>query len=262
MNFLPRTSPLVIITLVVLSTGLGSASGQAKKIGRTGPNSRDAAADAELARTRADLIQKMKESRAGAEKLVSLREEEVAKLTEQYKKRREFFYQGLISRAEVNQSELALAEAKAVLEADKRRITEQDIAISEALMREDLLRSPRSASGGHREMGALIRFDGDRTWTIADAPRIEKFFFQTFGRSLPISAYGQTAIHDHLQFDHSNGLDIAVHPDSQEGISLISYLRQSGIPFIAFRKAVTGSSTGAHIHIGRASPSLRAVTTR
>jgi hypothetical protein len=36
---------------------------------------------------------------------------------------------------------------------------------------------------------------------------------------------------------------------------LIGYLRQSGIPFIAFRNAVPGAATGAHIHIGK--PSLR-----
>jgi len=47
---------------------------------------------------------------------------------------------------------------------------------------------------------------------------------------------------------------VALHPDSREGQSLIAYLRQSGIPFIAFRGAVPGAATGAHIHIGQPSP--------
>jgi hypothetical protein len=67
---------------------------------------------------------------------------------------------------------------------------------------------------------------------------------------MPISAYGQTATHDRLGFDHRNSVDVAVHPDSPEGQSLMAYLKSAGIPFIAFRHAVSGSATGAHIHIG------------
>jgi hypothetical protein len=49
-------------------------------------------------------------------------------------------------------------------------------------------------------------------------------------------------------------MDVAVHPDSAEGHWLLSYLRRAGIPFIAFRSAVAGAATGAHIHIGQPSP--------
>ena len=261
MGFFRRTRALLIATLLVLPAWLGSVFGQ-NKVARTGSVSRDAPADAELARMRADVIQKMKDSRAGAEKLVALREKEVKNLTEDYKKRNEYYDQGLISRAEVNQIERALADALARLGEDKRRISEHDIAITETLMRDELLRLPNLANGGYSDTGTLIRFNGDPIWSLAGAPKIQKFFLQTFGRGLPISASGQTAIHDRLQFDHRNALDIALHPDSQEGLSLISYLRQNRIPFIAFRNAVAGSSTGAHIHIGRPSPPLRTVVTR
>ena len=84
-----------------------------------------------------------------------------------------------------------------------------------------------------------------------------KFFVQTFGRSLPVTALGQTATHDRLRFDHRNAIDVALHPDSNEGRSLLAYLRQTGIPFIAFRGAVPGAATGAHIHIGH--PSVKTV---
>ena len=262
MNLFCRTPPLLLVTLLVLPAWLGSALGQAKKTGRTSAISGDAAADADLARMRADVIQKMKDSRAEAEKVVALREHEVRKLTDEYQKRREFYDQGLISRVELNHTERARADAVNLLEGDKRLISEQDIAITEASMRDELLRLPGLAVGAYSETGALIRFNGDRIWSIADAPKIQNFFFQTFGRGLPISAYGQTGIHDRLQFDHRNAMDVALHPDSREGRSLISYLRQSRIPFIAFRNAVAGSSTGAHIHIGKPSPSLRTVMTR
>ena len=48
-------------------------------------------------------------------------------------------------------------------------------------------------------------------------------------------------------------LDVAVHPDTAEGRALMAYLRAASISFIAFRSAVPGAATGAHIHIGPAS---------
>jgi hypothetical protein len=216
-----------------------------------------APADAELARLRAEVIEKMKESRASAEKLLAIHEEEKTKLTTEYQRRREFYSQGLISRSELNQVERALAEAIVRVEEDKRWLTESDIAMTEATMRDELLRLPDLARGGYSETGTLVRFNGGASWSLADAPKIEKFFLQTFGRGLPITAFGQTATHDRLRFDHRNALDVALHPDSNEGRSLLAYLRQVGIPFIAFRGAVPGAATGAHIHIGN--PSVRTV---
>lgn len=227
----------------------------------SGPRSlsyrKPAPVDAELARLRAEVIEKMKESRASAEKLLAIHEEEKKKLTTEYQRRREFYSQGLISRVELNQVERALAEAIVRVEEDKRWLTETDIAITEGTMRDELLRLPDLARGGYSETGTLVRFNGEASWTLADAPKIEKFFLQTFGRGLPITAFGQTATHDRLRFDHRNALDVALHPDSNEGRSLLAYLRQVGIPFIAFRGAVPGAATGAHVHIGN--PSVRTV---
>jgi hypothetical protein len=73
---------------------------------------------------------------------------------------------------------------------------------------------------------------------------------------LPISAFGQTKVHDRLGLDHRTAIDVAVHPDSAEGHWLMQYLRQAGFPFIGVRGEVSGSSTGAHIHVGAASPRM------
>jgi hypothetical protein len=81
-------------------------------------------------------------------------------------------------------------------------------------------------------------------------------------RPLPVSAYGQTALHDRLGFDHRHALDVAVHPDTSEGRALVAFLKAHGIPFIAFRTAEVGASTGAHVHIGSPSPRKPAVKTR
>ena len=129
------------------------------------------------------------------------------------------------------------------------------MAITEYSMRDELLRLPTLAVGGYAESGTLLRFNGGAPWSVADAAKVESFFLKNFGRALPISALGQTATHDRLRFDHRNAMDVSLHPDSKEGQSLLSFLRQSGIPFLAFRNAVPGASTGAHIHIGK--PSAR-----
>ena len=240
-------SSLIVPSLVVT----GQEKPKQSKI-RSG---RGASADAELARLRADVIEKMKESRAGAEKLLALHEEERKKLSEEYKRRQELYRQGLISRAELNQVARALAAAILRTDEDKRWIAESDIAITEASLRDELLRLPNLAIGGYSETRTLVRFNGGAPWSLNNAATIRKFFSQTFGYALPITAFGQTATHDRLRFDHRNAMDVALHPDSHEGRSLLSYLRRAGIPFIAFRNAVPGAATGAHIHIGK--PSTR-----
>jgi hypothetical protein len=209
--------------------------------------------NAELARMRAEVIEKMKESRASMEKLLAIHQENSVKLALEYETRRRLLERELISKVELREAELALEKTVKDMEQLKRWIIEDDIAITEATMRDELLRLPALARGGYSESGTLVRFNGGGLWSLADAPKIERFFAQMFGRALPITALGQTGTHDRLRFDHRNAMDVAVHPDSSEGRSLLSYLRQSGIPFVAFRGAVAGASTGAHIHIGQSS---------
>jgi hypothetical protein len=225
---------------------------QNKSLARVAPRANTAAA--ELARLRADVLEKMKESHAGAQKLLALHEDEKKRVYDEYLKRRELYYQGLISRVEVAHAERALATAITRVDEDKRWLAESEIAMTEASTRDIILALPTLGSGGYSESAAFIRFNGATLWSLADAHKIETFFTQAFGRALPISAYGQTPTHDRLRFDHRNALDVAVHPDSSEGQSLLSYLRRAGIPFIAFRSAVAGAATGAHVHIGQPSP--------
>ena len=73
-----------------------------------------------------------------------------------------------------------------------------------------------------------------------------------------MSAYGQTALHGRMGFDHRNALDVALHPDSPEGRAVMIFLRMNDIPFIAAWGAVPGQASGAHIHVGQPSPRLLA----
>ena len=100
------------------------------------------------------------------------------------------------------------------------------------------------------------RFDGDGAFTATDFRRVESAYTVHFGKPLPVSALGETAVHRALGFDHRNRVDVAVHPDQPEGVWLREYLSQNRIPYFAFRQAVPGKATGAHIHIGPISPRL------
>ena len=99
-------------------------------------------------------------------------------------------------------------------------------------------------------LGPVVRFAGTGIWSLVDADLVAEFFENRFGRPLPVSAWGQTALHDRLRLDHRNAFDVAVHPDSPEGRALMAFLRDQGVPFVAVRARMRGASTGAHIHIG------------
>lgn len=91
-------------------------------------------------------------------------------------------------------------------------------------------------------------------WSLADAAKVEKFFLSKFKRPLPLTAFGQSDLHTRWGLDHRNGMDVGLHPDSDEGRALIDFLRAESIPFLAFRGPVPGVATGPHIHIGNRSP--------
>ena len=58
---------------------------------------------------------------------------------------------------------------------------------------------------------------------------------------------------------HRDRVDVALTPDSDEGSWLRRYLESDDIPYYAFRNAVPGKATAAHIHIGP--PSVRILKT-
>ena len=85
---------------------------------------------------------------------------------------------------------------------------------------------------------------------MATFAHVEVDFEKQFGKPLPVSAMGETAVHRSLGFDHRGRVDVAIHPDQPEGRWLREYLVEKHIPYFAFRQAVPGKATGAHIHIG------------
>jgi hypothetical protein len=98
--------------------------------------------------------------------------------------------------------------------------------------------------------GLVERHDGAAVFTEADLGDMEQAFREHFGRPLPVSARGGSAVHRAMGFDHSGRFDIAVSPSHAEGVWAGGYLTEKHATFFMFRGAIPGKATGAHIHIG------------
>lgn len=143
-------------------------------------------------------------------------------------------------------------------ELDRAR-REYDLADSRARVCRELAAIAQLEAESGFESGPAARvdgFQGTASFTLEDFRRVQAAFETRFGSELPVSALGDTAVHRALGFDHRDRVDVAVHPDRPEGVWLRRYLDRERIPYFAFRGAVPGKSTGAHIHIGPASPRL------
>lgn len=182
-------------------------------------------------------------------KLLAAYEQEQSKLRAVVIEKRSRHGDGEISKSEVVQAEQSLVAVLARIQEVRRLMAEAELAIAETEMHDESAPMTSLSSEGF----GPAPYRQSELWSLKQARGIETYFYQTFGHNLPVSAFGQTATHDRLGFDHRDAMDIAVHPDSIEGKALINYLRRSHIPFIAFRSAVARAATGAHIHVGRPS---------
>jgi hypothetical protein len=211
----------------------------------------------EPVRARHELILAAREYRTKLDALSVLLERDVARAEEELVRRRSLHVRGVATRREVAAVETELDAAREHLGVTRSRIAEAEAVIVEAEAADVLAALPAARRRGNVATWAVIRSRGTREWSVQEISSVDVFFTREFGRRAPVSGYGQTALHDRLGFDHRNAVDVAVHPDSAEGRALIAYLRGAGVPFTAFRSAVPGASTGAHIHVGRPSSRLR-----
>lgn len=194
-------------------------------------------------------------STVSAQSLIDLQEAEVEKLTTNTDQLRELYSDGLIARNELEKAEQELTAAKARVEEARLQI--------ETKKAEELAKAAAAKTAKTFVKPTLMPLNKSATvmrstagsWSISGLSTVQQFFSGKFGRSLPISTIGQSATHNRMRWDHRNAVDVGLHPDSAEGRALIAYLQSQGIPFLAFRGAIPGVSTGPHIHIG--SPSHR-----
>lgn len=211
----------------------------------------------ELERLRDEFRKATNEYQALLKKQLPGLERNVTRAEDQRNKMSQLFAEGLVSKKELEASETALGEAKDEVTEINEAIATADSRIANTLLEAEAEKTLRKVKpiprGGMVSTSAMIRYNGGGAWVLSDAWKVQRFFLDSFKKPLPIAVFGQGAIHERWRLDHRNSMDVSLHPDGPEGQSLLNFLRTNGIPFLAFRQAIPGTATGAHIHIGRPS---------
>ena len=205
---------------------------------------------ADLARARVQLVDSAREYRASLERLLALQEALAARASDTAARRRDLHERGFVSGQELEESEGVAVRAWEQVGDTRRRRAKTDSVLAETLAAIEWARATPTTSV---TTPAVIGSRDGADLTDAAVDGLDRFFVLRFARSLPVSALGQTPVHDRLGLDHRRALDVAVHPDSAEGRAVIEYLQRQRIRFLAFWGIVPGASTGAHVHVGRAS---------
>jgi hypothetical protein len=235
--------------LIILTSLMLSVSGLAQR-----PATVEVKSANPPAKSTPDLAGATRQYKASLEALLPIYERALQAASLSFDERKELFAQGVISRRDLEASLQAKQEAQVQVEETRRQITESDQLLVEALTEPEPVKpaaSPRQPTIlRYRTTTAVKPYSNSGNWSLAQAAQVQSFFISMFGRQLPVSAYGQSATHNRMGFDHRNSMDVAIHPDSAEGKALIVYLRGNGIPHLVFRSAVPGAATGAHIHVG------------
>jgi len=211
----------------------------------------------ELSKLRDEFIKATNEYQALLKKQLPGLEKNVARAQDQLTKSSQLFAEGLISRKDLEASELALGQAKDKVTEISQAIANADSRIADMLLEAEAARTFKKIKpiprGGMVSTAAMIRFNGGSAWALSDAWKVQRFFLYAFKKPLPIAVFGQGSIHERWRLDHRNSMDVSLHPDGPEGQGLLNFLRTNGIPFLAFRQAIPGTATGPHIHVGHPS---------
>lgn len=206
-----------------------------------------------LANSRNDLISAVEKHKNAAEELLLLQETEINKAQEKHEQLRQLVADGLVARLELDESERSLNALRAKLETTRQQMADSDKVVAEIRAAEELAKSQGILSSARAKSlirPTILRYNGSMGWSLGNLGMVQAFFASTFGRVLPTSTVGQSLTHNRLGWDHRHAVDVALHPDSAEGRALIGFLQARGIPYLAFRGAIPGVSTGPHIHIG------------
>jgi hypothetical protein len=235
---------IVIGTVLLTVCALPAAAAPRSASSRRSP--------AELA---AEVVRTTVEYRAVVARALPGYEADLQEATETLEERESLYKLGLLPASYIAEAARAHSIARRNLDEARTAIEEADRIVFESSIQARLMKLPSLAPGGYDDTAALVRFNGRSRWSLQELPKLDQRFRAAFGRALPLSAVGQTNVHDRLGLDHRAAVDVAVHPDSAEGRWLLQHLRQAGIPFIGVRSAIPGSATGAHVHVG--GPSTR-----
>lgn len=83
---------------------------------------------------------------------------------------------------------------------------------------------------------------------------VSDWYKSTFKSDIPVKNLGASDFERKAGWEHSRAFDVGLHPDTDQGRQLISYLNSQGIPYSAFTGAISKGgktvATGPHIHVG------------
>lgn len=143
----------------------------------------------------------------------------------------------------------------------ENELSSREDALEQANKRAGLLREIAGMAHSEADAGspglAEEKTGGNHLIEPKELKALTLAFEKKFSEPFPVSARGMTAVHRALGFDHTGRVDVAVNPDSAEGIWLREYLDERAIPYYAFRIAMPGKATAPHIHIGPSSTRLK-----
>lgn len=199
-------------------------------------------------------VQNMTDSQA--QQMLAAAQRRVDRQQEIVDERQKLLDNGIMARSEMASFQEELDSRKRVLQLAKNRI-DLLTELRQMAETEQKLEVAARANAAAVPNSVMIRYEGNGLFSLSDLPTISTEFEKHFHTALPISALGQTLTHQEMGLDHRNRVDVALNPDSTEGIWLRKLLEQLRIPYLAFRAAVTGAATGAHIHIGLGSARLK-----
>jgi hypothetical protein len=170
----------------------------------------------------------------------------------------ELVQSGVISRSEAEASGADFNRAQTELHLAETRVN-LILQMTETLRLQKSIASLENEAESHPEWAGQVytKYDGNGIFTATDFQKVSAAFSAKFYKPLPVSADGETATHRALGFDHRGRVDVALSPDMPEGAWLLRYLQTNRIPYFAFRMAVPGKATGAHIHMGPQSTRLK-----
>lgn len=243
--------------LFILST---NTKAQGKVVTVT-PSSAIVASKTEETTGDSNLIEAARATKSNSEELLLLQEQELMTAKAKLEELRQLVADGLVARNELTKQEESIAFLEGTVNGTRQLIGDADKLIAGLLKQEELKKqvvAGRSQAANNRSLikPTLMRYGGTAKWSLDNLPQVQAFFASQFGRGLPTSTIGQSTTHNRLGWDHRHAVDVALHPDSAEGRALIAYLKSQGIPYLAFRGAIPGVSTGPHIHIGTPSHRL------
>ena len=193
-------------------------------------------------------------SESQAKELVDAARRRVERVARQYEGQRALVDQGVISKGQVDDIERQLADRRLGLQLAESRAKMFEDLLNMAKIEELFAAEPQEAD---EPKPVVETFTGSGVFKDAHLKYVEAAFEKQFGKPLPISARGQSALHTMLGFDHSGRVDVGVNPDDEEGEWLRNQLKALQVPYIALRAMIPGKSTAPHIHIGLPSSRLK-----